>query len=168
MFVGLARFHKLTDATTHAPKKRNVTDWTWNAACAACTYKWYISVPYSTKQQHEMIIKLLLGQKKTLHFFVSWADLILAMIIPFQQRKEKIPFSKQWLTRYHVYEARLNPSWNAVAVTVTITLFYLHQQNAVTVIQDLFNDLNKQINPQVVNEKVHYRKMFSFFSILIC
>ena len=39
-----------------------------------------------------MIIKLLLGQKKTLHFFVSWADLILAMIIPFQQRKEKNTF----------------------------------------------------------------------------
>ena len=79
------------------------------------------------------------------------------MIIPFQQRKEKLPFSKQWLTRDHVYEARFNPSWNAVAVTVTITLFHLHQQNAVTIIQDLFKDLNKRTNPQVVNEKVHYR-----------
>ena len=64
---------------------------------------------------------------------------------------------KQWLTLYYVYKARFNPSWNDVAVSVTITLFYLHQQNAVTIIQDLFNNLTKGFYQQVVNEKVHYR-----------
>ena len=50
-------------------------------------------------------------------------------------------FSKQWLTRYYVYEVRFRPSWNEVVIDVTNTLFYSYQQNAVTIIQNLFHDL---------------------------
>ena len=47
-------------AMTHAPLNRNKIGWTWDnnrAARKARTFKWYISVSYSAKQQHQMIMK---------------------------------------------------------------------------------------------------------------
>ena len=152
MFVGLGRFHKLTAATTHAPKKE-----TWLVehgmphvlhALMSDTYLYYTLQSNNMKwssnycfDKRKLCISLSVGR------IWSWPWLFYLS----NERK------KQWLTRYHVYEARFNPTWNDVPVSVTITLFYLHQQNAATIIQDLFNDLNKRINPQLVNEKVYYR-----------